>query len=207
MCRELIKEYKAWLIELLEILELVCEGVVPAGHLDGNIYWRTKSLWEDSKALTSQGEAGMLIPALLRYEKDGRALLAAVKAEVDALKSKNVTTNQEGNFVQAGVGSALETFAGLTENTAIPEEFRISLRREYRNQILNSLQMLVNFSFLAEEFLQGENSAKDLFETDTRDDIKWVRSGVEVGKKSESNVNRRESAYGKPYIWKGYVAG
>lgn len=180
MCEKLVQEYRVWLSEILKLLELVCEDVVPAGRPDRDLHWKTKELWEKVEQLGQEGRSEQLESILLQYERDGKALLEQVKASTDAILVKNVSlAKAEGSLGR----NASE------EPGELPEEFRIALRREYAGNILSSLQMLVNLNYLAEEHLKcGLGKISEIFEVDTLDGVKRVRSGVIVTGKCNVSI-------------------
>lgn len=181
MRRDMVTEYRAWLKDLLEILNIVCEDVVPVGRLDEGIYWRTKGLHESAKQLGGETERE-LISLLTGYARDGRKLLDQVNAEL----------------LVAGRESSCQS-----------EESRIYLRRKYAGGILNSLQMLVNFGYLAEEYLNCPSEMLDeIFELEAVCDIWRVRSGSLVSGKCRNNKVESIAYKGEEgYIWNVPAAG
>lgn len=104
----------------------------------------------------------------------------------------------------------------------ITEEIRIRLRRENATAILNSLQMLANYAYLAEQCADNAEGfgfvpalykeLSQLFEIDACDEVKRIRSGVVVEQKSGSGAEASIiRAYpfqeNKAKEWKGCVAG
>ena len=191
MCSELLRDYNLWLGELLEVLKLVCEDVVPAGRFAQDLYWRTRQLKEKLTEHGVEGGRSAQTALLLEYQRDGRALLKTVRERTRGIVEKNVLSGVEAS------------------GEVLPEEFRIHFRRTYGADILNSLQMLVNVHALAQEYLNCPTVAADrIFEVDTVDGMKRVRSGALVGGKTlGARMGSGQGSYGKPYIWKGYEAG
>lgn len=154
MCGNLVQEYRIWFKEILEILQTLCEDVVPAGRLDQEVYWQTKELYRTIK----QGELEDIYTELSQYASDGKILLEPVKEALKTVKRDNIA-----------------------------EETIIYLRRKYARAILTSLQMLVNFAYLADAYLRDADEigieASKYFEIDTTDEVKRIRSGVVVQRK------------------------
>lgn len=100
-------------------------------------------------------DSGKAMMEILQYAKEGRILL------------------EEAVYACQGEAIAEER-----------EEIIIHLRRKYANAILNSLQMFVNFVFLARLDFQYECICK-YFETDTSDKVIRIRSGVAVKQEGE----------------------
>ena len=207
MLERLVQEYRIWLSELIEILHVVCEDVVPAGRVGEEIYWRTKSLYREC----SHRQVGKAEEHLLQYAKDGRALLDSVKLEITAAKREWGSVSYKD---------------GLNGDMHRIEESIIRLRRANANAILSSLQMLVNFAELAnaceesQQFADFYDELSIFFEIDSIDEVKRIRSGVVVEPQKQITavktdiIGAKQNQTPKYYFhsckgkrWEGYVAG
>lgn len=161
MCRELVQSYERWLKDILLILDVLCEDVVPAGKPEESVYWRTRKLYEDAEILAQGGKDAELETLLKQYCQDGLLFLQQFEQDWSWRKLKASIRNEKE-----------------------VEETRIQLRRKYAKDIVNSLQMLVNLAFLLEVYF-GDTSVdvRKMFELSDKTDkyeVKKVRPGVVV---------------------------
>lgn len=185
MCKDLVQEYRIWLQELLEVLRVVCEEVVPAGRFQEDIYWKTKALCENIGNL-EQKEAEA---ELFQYAADGRCLLNAVRECLDSAQADGNPVSEEACICLRRIHAnailnslqMLVNFAGLTERHL----------------------------HCAEEIKQCSDRCDTLsqyFEIDETEEVKRIRSGVVVKQKKQI-AKTYHFCTQKAENWKSSVAG
>lgn len=154
MCGNLVQEYRIWFKEILEILQALCEDVVPAGRLDQEVYRQTKELYRTIK----QGESEDIYTELSQYASDGKILLEPVKEALKTVKRDNIA-EETIIYLRRKYANAILTSLQMLANFACVAEAYL------------------------EEVDEISVEAGKYFEIDTTDEVKRIRSGVAVQRK------------------------
>lgn len=164
----IVNEYCHLVNENICFIQKYFEGIVPAGRPNEELYWKTKSVGEQLRAL---------------LEEENR-LEAKVKE-----RRVNITVAGNCNTMEYEINRILEAYVkDATEYYEQSEPWRMieQDRKACRNTILNSLQMLANLTVWLE--ILGEHPAHvvlNWLELDTSWDVHSVHSGLELSKAEE----------------------
>lgn len=160
----LVNEYCRLVNENISFIQEHFEGIVPAGRPEDEIYWKTKAVCEQLRAL-------------LEEESRNEARMNEKKVNYVVAGNSNTTEAEIDRVLEEYLKRATEYF-----EQGEPWNTREQNRKACRNTILNSLQMIANLTFWLD--VLGEETAHEVsewLELDMNWKVHCVHSGQDLG--------------------------